>query len=346
MKKTFHEKEITVGMIGTGFISDTHFEAFKLRRGVRVKALSDSDQALLIKKGISWRIRELYPDYRFMLKDKTIDVIDVMTPHYLHKKCVCDALKAGKDVICEKPLTTSEKDVDEIIKVSESTKKKVYVKQYLRFSRSYQKAHDLILNNATGAPYFAQCSFTGNSSDYINPNTWRANTVEAGGGVFIDIGVHMVDVMQSFFGSPVEISAQTRKITDMFPYKGEDVISALIGFPNNMLVNINCTQIDSGYGFRWETLIYGRKGIIKITDIGKQKKVLHVIKENRVVYEFIEHDWWRLANIRALHDITDRIRERRAPEVPLLEARTVIETVTSAYRSAGQNKKVYIMSKR
>lgn len=333
-------------MIGTGFISNTHIEAFKLRKDVYVKAISDSDQGLLIRKGRSWGIKELYPDYQFMLKDKTIDVIDVMTPHYLHKKCVCDALKAEKDVICEKPLTISEKDVDEIMKVSESTKKRVFVKQYLRFSRCYQKARDLIINNTTGAPYFAQCSFTGNSSDYINPHTWRANTVEAGGGVFIDIGVHMVDVMQSFFGSPVDISAQTRKVIDMFPHKGEDVISALIGFPNNMLVNINCTQIDKGYGFRWETLIYGRKGIIKITDIGKQKKILRVIKENRVVYKFMELDWWRMANIRALHDITDRIRDRRAPEVSLPEARAVIKTVTSAYRSAGQNKKVYILSKK
>lgn len=342
VKKIFGKKKLIVGTIGMGFISKVHMEAFQKRKDVRVKAICDINQNLLFKKNRELGIAETYPDYRFMLRDKEIDVVDVMTPHYIHKQCVCDSLRAGKTVICEKPLTIKAKDIEEIIKVSHSTKKLVYVKQYLRSSLAYQKALYLLNKGIIGTPYFATCVFTGNSvKQYLDPYTWRGNLVESGGGVFTDIGVHMLDLLQVFFDCPKSVFAQTAKISSTLTKKAEDLASVILDYPNKMLVNLSCTHNDKGFGFRWEIHIYGREGVINIIDEkGKQEKVLRVIKENKVVYEFRENDWWRKANIRVIHDILDRIKKNREPDVSLEHAKYVIKTIEAVYKSSRQGRKI------
>ncbi|KKS89868.1 MAG: oxidoreductase domain protein [Microgenomates group bacterium GW2011_GWC1_43_11] len=339
----FPQKVITIGMIGMGNISNIHVDAFRMRKDVHIKAISDSNQSLLLRKSGELDIAETYPDYRFMLNDPCIDVIDVMTPHSLHKQCVCDALNAGKTVICEKPLATTLRDIDKIIRVSESKKKYVYIKQYLRYSTAYQKALELLEDNKIGTPYFIQCLFTGNSvKDYLSPLTWRGSTSQAGGGVFIDVGVHMLDLLQLYFKFPSALYMQSRRITASLPEKGEDFASAIIEFPNNLTVSISCTHNDIGYKFRWEVRIYGRNGVITILDNGKQEKQLHVIKENKIVYEFTEIDWWRQSNIRALHDIINRILSHKSPPVSYLHARSVIQTIRESYRSAKTGKRLFL----
>jgi len=336
------KKKLTIGMIGMGFISEVHIRAYRTHGDVEIKAFADSNQGLLVQKGKLFGINELYPDYHYMLEDKAIDVIDVMTPHFLHLRCVCDALKAGKTVICEKPVATNLKDIDLMIKTAERVKKNIYIKQYLRFSSANNKAQHLLLHNRIGRPYLVQCTFTSHSvKDYANPYSWRGNVKEAGGGVFIDVGVHMLDFLQMIFGSPIATYAQCRKILTTLPQKGEDFASALIEFPNDLMVSMNCTENDTAYGFRWEVRIYGTQGVMTITDKGNEAKVLQIIQGNTTKYEFIERNWWEGANISALTDIIDRIQRDEKPVVSLEHARSVIQTIVRSYESARQDKKIF-----
>lgn len=339
----WHKKKLKVGMIGMGFISNIHVEAFRSNPEVEISAISDTNQSLLIRKSHELGIPAAYPDYTFLLQDKTIDVIDVMTPHYLHKECIAAALKVRKTVICEKPVTTNLRDLDSIITLSHKFKKNVYIKQYLRFSKAYQKARELISKNVIGKPYLVQCTFTGTAlNDHTDTNTWRANKYEAGGGVFMDIGIHMLDLLIYFFGNPLATYGQSRKIVSKLNQKGEEVISALIEFPSKLLINIACTHIDKGYGFRWDMKVYGEDGIITVIDVGKQEKLLKVIKENRIVYDFIEKNWWKMSNIRALQDIVNKINDDREPTVTFPQARMTIKSVLASYSSASKGVRVII----
>jgi len=183
--KSNQKKSLTLGLIGLGNISNIHMETYEKRNDVHIKAISDSNHGLLLRRAVEWNVHETYPDYQFLLKDNAIDVIDVMTPHFMHAQCVCDALAAGKTVICEKPLVTTAGDLAQIVKAVKKTKKQVYVKQYLRFSQAYQKAKVLLSKNTIGKPYYISCMFTSHSvHDYQNPNTWKGNMHEAGGGNF------------------------------------------------------------------------------------------------------------------------------------------------------------------
>jgi len=334
---------LSIGLIGLGLISGVHIEAYSRRKDVRVKAISDSNQANLIKKGKQLGIDNQYSDYHFMLQDRSIDVIDVMTPHFLHAQCVIDALSEGFTVICEKPLVTTIRDMDRIIQVCKKVRKHVYVKQYLRFSLAYLKAQELLRKNSIGRPYFVQCMFTTNSiTDYTNPNIWKGNKKEAGGGIFIDVGVHMLDLLQMMFGQPIATYAQTRKLLSPLPQKGEDFATAVIEFPHNLMVNLSCTENDTGYRFRWEMRLYGTDGIITIMDEGKEAKVLQLIKENRIISEFTERNWWIESNVRAIHDAINRIQTQRPPEVKLSHIRSVLHTIVQSYKSAQTGKRILL----
>lgn len=330
-------------MIGLGNISNIHMETYERRDDVWVKAIADSSHGLLLQRSKEWGIRETYPDYQFMLKDPDIDVIDIMTPHFMHAQCVCDALAAGKTVICEKPLTTTTQDLARIMQAIKKSKKHVYVKQYLRFSEALQKMKHLITEGVIGKPYYIYCIFTSHSvHDYQNPHTWKGNRIEAGGGIFMDVGVHIIDVLQSIFGSPVSAYAQLKKISTTLPQKGEDVASAILEFPDGLLTNIACTENDTGYKFRWEVHIYGPDGVMNVIDQGKKEKTLQVIKENNIIFEYVEQNWWKSANIGAIDDIITKIASHEPPLVSLTEVGSTLRTILASYRSSQTQKKVSI----
>ena len=99
-------KKITVGMIGTGFAAALHAEAYQKVYGVEVSikaaaSLSPDAGEFAARYGIG----QVYEDYRRLLEDPEIDVVDIISPPCFHAEMISDVLKSGKHVICEKPLT-------------------------------------------------------------------------------------------------------------------------------------------------------------------------------------------------------------------------------------------------
>lgn len=100
-------KQVTAGIIGTGFISNHHCKSLLsvVGYGVRLKTASDIVEARASDIADRYGFSGYTTDYREILADPEIDVVDICTPPFLHKTMVIEALEAGKHVICEKPLT-------------------------------------------------------------------------------------------------------------------------------------------------------------------------------------------------------------------------------------------------
>ena len=100
-------KKIVVGLIGSGFVSKLHMEGYKKVYGadVQVKAVVARTQQTREAFAAAYGIKDTYDDYKEMLKDSEIDVVDICTPPHLHEEMIVAAMAAGKHVICEKPLT-------------------------------------------------------------------------------------------------------------------------------------------------------------------------------------------------------------------------------------------------
>ena len=132
-------KTVKVGIVGTGFVGDIHHAAFKgWVRDAEVVAVASPHNAA--KFAEERGIPNAYGDYREMLKDKEIDVIDIGIPNDLHCQVVVDAAKAGKHVIIEKPLCVTLEEADEMIEACKKAGVLLMYAEELLFAPKYVRA--------------------------------------------------------------------------------------------------------------------------------------------------------------------------------------------------------------
>jgi predicted dehydrogenase len=328
------KKPLRMGIIGLGKISDIHFETFLHNKNVKIAALSDVRQDILQKKADQLHITTYATEYRKILQDPTLDVVDILLPHYLHADCVIAALQAGKHVICEKPLAITTRDIDRIAKASLAAKRSVHVKHYFRFATLHDRLRNLLLKNAIGKPSLITILYTTNAIDTLNDrSSWRGDLKKSGGGVLIDSGFHMIDLLQSYFGHPLSVYSVARKFSTTLPQKGEDTSATILTYAGNLTVTLVCTSLDTSLGNRWEKRFLGPLGSVVLEDHGKDLMTLTVWKHNKIVNSYTEQNWWNKTNTRALNDCIERILSGRPPAVSFGESKAALQTVLSAYKS-------------
>ncbi len=342
-KHVLPKDKIRIGIIGTGAISSVHLRSFLNDPGVIVCALADVNKALVESVARDISGCTAYTDYHDILKRSDIDVVDILLPHSLHAAVICEALSHGKHVICEKPLVTKSKDIDRISDLVESTGKRVYVKQYFRFSGIHTKLRDEILNGTIGRPYLISCIYTTNDvAAFENIQNWKFTLKSGGGGVWMDVGVHILDYLSEIFGNPISISAVMKKIISSAPGKSEDVAVVTLEFRLGIVASILCTAGDTSIGFGWEKHFYGSSGSLHLIDNGKQSSSLTLTRFHKVVQTDQEALWWELANRQALADITGRILRNEPPAVLLSQTKTLLKVIEGAYRSAKSGNKILL----
>ncbi|RVU55209.1 Gfo/Idh/MocA family protein [Anaerosphaera multitolerans] len=101
-----NKKTVVVGIVGAGYGSTLHCEAYKKVSGanIRIKYISDIDEELATAKARTYNIENITTNYKDILNDKEVDILDICTPPMLHEEMIIEGLRANKHVICEKPL--------------------------------------------------------------------------------------------------------------------------------------------------------------------------------------------------------------------------------------------------
>ena len=204
------KKNINIGIIGVGKISDLHIQGYKNMENVEVAGIADINQKTLKQKARFWEVKKTTLDYRDLLEDKKIDVIDILTPHNLHSKIFIEALKSGKHVSVQKPMAISDKECQAMIDESIKSDKKSRVFDNFLYYPPYIKAKDLIKDGAIGEIKSVRLkSILGYSTDRQSKvNNWRFNEkINGGGKVLFDYGYHIFSVAYDLMGDIVKISS-------------------------------------------------------------------------------------------------------------------------------------------
>src|SRR5580658_10539746 len=115
-------RKLKAAVFGTGFVGRVHLEGLRRLGNVEVYALGESREEKARKLGEELHVPKTAGDYHEILDDPEVDVVHVCTPNALHFAMVTDALKAGKHVICEKPLTTSVENAKAMVALAEEKK--------------------------------------------------------------------------------------------------------------------------------------------------------------------------------------------------------------------------------
>lgn len=241
--------KVKVAIIGTGSISNFHANAYKKLPNVEIIAACDINKNNLNEFAKKYDVPNVFTDYNEMLKMSDIDAVSVTAWNNAHAPASIAALKAGKNVLCEKPLSLNKNEAKEMVKVSKETGKLLMVGFVRRFGGNTTALKELIDNGTLGNIYYAKA---GCLRRWGNPGGWFSDKKRSGGGPVIDLGVHMIDLVRYLSGKPkpVSVTASTFNKIGMKPnIKGvskyyskdyniyndvEDCATSLIRFDNGM----------------------------------------------------------------------------------------------------------------
>lgn len=212
------EKKWKIGMIGAGGISEAHLEATKDEARAEVVAIADVSQELAAYRAARHQIPLVFTDYKELLGLSELDAVILCLPNYLHYGAAIEALKAGKHILCEKPMALSAAQAEEMIAAARKAEKILMVGQNNRFRGDSLYAKRLLEEGKLGQVYLAK---TGWVRRYGIPGwgSWFTQKELAGGGPLIDIGVHMLDLTLWLLGYPKPVTVLGKTYAAFGPRK-------------------------------------------------------------------------------------------------------------------------------
>lgn len=277
------DKKITVGIIGVGSISECHISAYKNNPNVELYAFCDINPNTLKLKGETHGITRLYTDINEFLALEEMDAVSVCTWNNGHNPCAIAALKAGKHVLCEKPMALSKEQAEEMKKVADESGKLLMIGFVRRSSNETIVAKDFIDKGYLGDIYYAKATYL---RRHGNPGGWFGDKSRSGGGPLIDLGVHAIDQIRYLMGNPkpvsvygvtfskllnrphlkdkpgyVSVDAKDGETCDV-----EDLANALIRFDNGAVLSIEVSfSLNTKESEHKTTELFGTKGGMSFT---------------------------------------------------------------------------------
>ena len=195
-----------VCIVGFGAIAKTHASALEKVDSSTFFAVCDIDQSKIEKCLETYQVKA-YTDFDEMLKDKEIDSVHICTPHHLHFEMIAKALRAGKKVVCEKPITRTREEFEQLLSLDGSENVCVILQN--RLNPSIAKMKELIDGGTLGAVKMARGVLTWyRNMDYYNQGDWRGKWDTEGGGVLINQAVHTMDYFNYLIGEVTSVQAK------------------------------------------------------------------------------------------------------------------------------------------
>ena len=205
--------KLRVGIIGTGRISDLHYEGYKDNRDAELYAIADVNAELLEQRKRQWDVEKAYGDYRELLNDPKVEAVEVITPHHLHAEMGVAALKAGKHVSMQKPMGMNVAECDALIDAAKRSGKMFRVFENFRHYPPLIKAMELVQAGEIGEPLSIRIKVIQGSmwEGWEIPEetvSWRFDPAQSGGGrVIFDYGYHLFSIAMWFLGEIEKVYA-------------------------------------------------------------------------------------------------------------------------------------------
>jgi len=335
--------ELRVGVIGTGVVAAHHMSAYAAHPATRIVALTSIDPARRTALAKEFEIAKVTDDYRAVLDDEEIDLVDICLPHDLHHRVVLEAVRAGKHVILEKPIALTIEQADEMISAAEHGGQRFFVSLNQRFVPSHRKAKELIDSGVLGKPFLAIGVVIGDEYARMNqPDNWKGTWDRAGGGALADTGTHVVDLMHWYFGEATAVVACIERLVVEAENKADDNACGIIEFENGAVASIVVTYSALGSPWTETKEIVGTKGSIRFTNAVDSAVYHYVDKKTdpRLIEVERAAEWWGASVQASVRHLVDCLVNDKIPEVTPRDARRTLKTVLALYESARTGKRV------
>lgn len=254
--------KIRIGIVGMGRMGLTHFSIINTHPAVSVVAIADTSTLMLdmLKKLIPTLI--VFTDYKDLLDSGTVDAVIVCTPSSLHHAVCKMACEKGIHVFCEKPFTTDPKQAKELADMFETKGLVNQVGYVYRFDSVFKEVKRILEEQIIGKVCHVNTLFLSSTISKVQKEKgWRSKR-ENGGGATYEMGSHVIDLMEYFFGQPKKIIGTLTN--QVYSEAVEDICEAQVIYNDDISANIHVNWCD--YTYRKPMLkidIHGTKGKIQ-----------------------------------------------------------------------------------
>lgn len=249
-------------ILGTGMVADYHHQAIVANSelGARLVAVGHYDPARF--SAISAEFDVPCVSQEELLADPAVDVVCICTPSGRHAAQAIAAAQAGKHVLVEKPMALSLADADAMIAACDQAGVKLGVTLQRRAEPLFQRIYNAIQARDLGDLTLGVITIPYHRPQtYYDQADWRGTWALDGGGVLMNQGIHLVDLLVWYMGDPVNV--QARADTLHRDIKVEDTLAATLRFANGALATITATTT-AAPGFPHRVEIYGTDGGIQV----------------------------------------------------------------------------------
>ena len=282
-----------IGIIGCGKIAQVrHIPEYAGHPQARLSGFYDLNQERARELAEKWG-GKAYSSWEEMLADPGIDAVSVCVANNAHAQLSIAALRAGKHVLCEKPMATTLADCEAMVAAARESGKFLMIGQNQRLTKAHQKARELVESGTLGKILTFRTTFGhgGPETWSVDPgkNTWFFDKSKAAMGAMADLGIHKTDLIQYLLGQTVVET--TAKVTTL-DKRGAD--GQLIGVDDNAICIYRMSGGAMGtmtaswtfYGAEDNsTVLYGTKSILRIYDDPAYSLKLITAGGEKVLYE-------------------------------------------------------------
>lgn len=253
-------KTIRWGIIGVGDVTE-------VKSGPGFQKAENSDLVAVMRRNGDLakdyaerhNVPRWYDDAEALIHDDEVDAICIATPPHVHKEYTLMAAAAGKPVYCEKPMALTHNECQQMVGACVSAGVPLWVAYYRRRLDKFVKIKELLDNGTIGNVHMVTVQLHRPLLDATPDNLpWRVLPEVSGGGIFVDMGSHMLDILDYFFGPVISVDGRATNLAGLYP--AEDNVSATFTLATGAIgAGSWCSTTPSHLD---ETVLYGSKGKI------------------------------------------------------------------------------------
>lgn len=335
-----------LALIGCGLISPAHIRAFgNQKERVELVACCDSrlDSAeraaeLACTVMQSGDTIEATTDFNAILTDPSITALDLCLPHHIHKEVTLTALRAGKHVLCEKPLALTPEDCDAMTQEARAQNRVLMHGENMRTASNIVVVKQALMAGRVGTIVGIQATYAHWQSEALNTD-WRTRPAESGGGHLMDGAIHFVDVLRQLGGEITGVHAMTTQYRPELGAESEDTAALNFRFEGGHFGQLFASHASRGRGASPVVTVFGTEGCISVEPFDGVGSVVLFPHEGEREILLAEHNWQKTFDNEVSHFL-DVMRD----DVPLYstpeDGRENIRVVLAAYESAKSGREV------
>ncbi|MDR3318087.1 MAG: Gfo/Idh/MocA family oxidoreductase [Clostridiales bacterium] len=336
---------VRFGIIGCGVIAPYHARAIEKASDAALVAVCDiiKDKAAAFSQ--KFGNPRIYQNYKKLLSDSDVDAVCICTPSGMHGKMCIDAAKAGKHILCEKPMEITKAKLDKVIAEVEKTGVKMACVFQRRMQANPMRVKAALERGEFGKVLFADAYLKYyRSPEYYKSADWRATWELDGGGALMNQGVHGIDLISWFMGGVDSVFGIAR--TQTHDIEVEDVAVAAVKYKNGAIGVIEGSTCaypaqDTRFEIHCEkgTIVFSDAGIIQWARMGEPEEKL-AQEKSECAPGNDPTAIGALSHLPIIRDLTDSIERDRPPAVTPREGRKAVDTILAIYKSSQTGKEV------